>query len=183
MRLGNYQRKLDNMARGKVWEKEKVTELLKPILQRGYSVRKACQIAGIPQQTVQTWLSEDEELRLQFTAWQHHVDMIATDIVVDSITKTKDLTMAKWWKERREKDMAPMSRHAGPDGEALQQTNVLKLIHENNDDDLSKLANDGDNGSATKQGVADSESLQGENQVGKTDNVQAEAGTAALPVE
>jgi hypothetical protein len=92
------------MAQGKAWNREEVTETLKPFFQLGYSVRKACEYAGIAQQTVDTWIQNDEELRLKIIAWQHEIDTEARKVIKEKIGTEKDVNTATWWAERKEKD-------------------------------------------------------------------------------
>lgn len=99
------------MAKGKGWKKENVIKLLRPLFKLGYSINKACIIAGIPQPTVQTWVAKDEELRLQINVWQNEISLIARKNWKKAIKKgvpTKhgpDLySPSKEWLERREKD-------------------------------------------------------------------------------
>lgn len=107
------------MAQGKAWDKETVTEALRPYFLLGYSVNKACDLAGIPQQTVQTWIGDDEELRLKIKAWQGQVSATARKNVVEKIYGRKsgrdangnpiaeilpDVSLSTWWLERKDKD-------------------------------------------------------------------------------
>jgi hypothetical protein len=73
------------LAQGKQWDKEKVVEAIKPFFLLGYSIRKACINAGIPESTVKTWLEKDEELRLQIGAWQNMVNSKARKNLIDTI--------------------------------------------------------------------------------------------------
>ena len=61
------------MAQGKAWDREEVIKVLEPYFKLGCSVTKACKYGGIPQSTVQTWIDNDDELRLQVTAWQNEI--------------------------------------------------------------------------------------------------------------
>lgn len=90
------------MAQGKAWNKEKIIEALEPYLKLGYSVNKSCEIVGIAQSTVQTWIDKEDELRLKIAAWQAEPDHKARKVIVQSIQKGK-VEDAKWWAERREK--------------------------------------------------------------------------------
>lgn len=90
------------MSQGKAWEKEKVIEALEPYFRLGYSVNKSCEIVGIAQSTVQTWIDKDNELRLKIASWQAEPDHEARRVIVESIKDGK-VDDAKWWAERREK--------------------------------------------------------------------------------
>lgn len=93
------------MARGKQRNKKKTLEILKPYFQRGCSVKRACAYAGIPQQTVDTWINKDEELRLQITCWQNTVNITAREIIAQEILTKKDVAMAQWWIIKTEDEM------------------------------------------------------------------------------
>ena len=91
------------MAQGKAYDKKKIIEVLKPYFLLGYSVNKACEVAGIPQSTVQTWIDKDEELRLKIRGWINYVSSKSREVVAKSVTENENKEDAKWWLERREK--------------------------------------------------------------------------------
>lgn len=90
------------MARGKARNKEKVIEAVRPYLQLGYSVHKACKNACIPQSTFQTWVDKDDDLRSNVISWQNRVSSKAREVVAKDIN-TGDVGSAKWWLERQER--------------------------------------------------------------------------------
>lgn len=101
------------MQQGKEYtpqERIETLELVKPYLQLGYSVARACDYAGITHQTVYKWISEDEELQREVRAWQGMVNTQARQNIVEHIMGNKkkgiepSLETSKWWAERREKD-------------------------------------------------------------------------------
>jgi predicted transcriptional regulator len=96
------------LAQGKAWDKEKIiNEVLKPLFEMGYSVTKACKHAGITQSTVDTWIQNDDELRLKVSYWQGDVDRIARKNVINTIKspeKKESLGVSIDWLEKREKD-------------------------------------------------------------------------------
>lgn len=104
-------KKSNRKAKNRVYDKQKVmNETLKPIFELGYSVRKACDIAGIPSQTVQTWIENDSDLRAKVTIWQNTISQMARKNWQDAIKHGKPskfgpdkYTPAKDWLERREK--------------------------------------------------------------------------------
>lgn len=107
------------MAQGKEWNKEEVIETLRPYLQMGCSVSKACNYAGIPQSTVATWISDDEELRLKITAWQNEVNAKARKVWIQSI-ENNDSTAARSWLQAKEKEeFAERKEVTGGDGAPL----------------------------------------------------------------
>lgn len=92
------------MSQGKRWNKRKVIAILKPYFQRGCSVQRACDYAGIPRTTVQTWVEKDEVLRLQITAWQNTVNVQARENVAEAVLKGKDVGISQWWLQKKEAD-------------------------------------------------------------------------------
>jgi len=115
------------MAQGIPWEKEKVIEALKPYFQLNYTVNKACEIIGVPQSTVQTWIDADEELRLTIQAWRAEPSVLARKNWVEALRDGRPTkfgpdkyTPAKEWLERREKeDFATRAELTGADGKDL----------------------------------------------------------------
>lgn len=91
------------MAQGKAWDKEKVIRSLEPHFKRGCSVTKACNYAGIPVQTVDTWIQKDDELRIKITAWQNELSDRSRQNVSKRIKAGKEDTSWKWL-ERKERD-------------------------------------------------------------------------------
>ena len=91
------------MSQGKAWNKEEVIEVLSTFLKLGCSVNKACNYAGIPQSTVQTWLENDEELRLKVGAWQNEMSTQARKVWKKAIEENQS-NAAIQWLERKEKE-------------------------------------------------------------------------------
>lgn len=101
------------MAQGKEYTKQERLELIeaiKPYLQLGYSLRKACEYAGLPYTTIYEWVKDNETLRTEIVAWQGMVNTQARQNIVEHIMGNKkkgiepSLETSKWWAERREKD-------------------------------------------------------------------------------
>lgn len=90
------------MAQGKAWDKEKILEALKPYLQLGYSVNRACILAQITNSTIWTWIEREPELRVKIRSWQNMVSAKSREVIVKSI-QANNKEDAKWWLERREK--------------------------------------------------------------------------------
>lgn len=114
------------MAKGKAWDKEKVTEVLKPYFLLGYSVTRACNIVGIPQQTVDTWIQADEELRLKIRGWQEYPKRKARQYLVEVMNDKKNkysqktkTEVARYLLDRTDKDYKPKQEHTGEDGQPI----------------------------------------------------------------
>ncbi len=135
------------MAQGKEWDKQKVIyEVLKPLFKLGYSVRKACMYAGIPQTTVDTWIQNDDTLRLEINTWQNEVSIKARKNLVarvlgkdapnDIKDEKADVALSHTWLRAREKeDWAERSE--------VVQSNVtyeeLKAMQEDNLKEADKI--------------------------------------------
>lgn len=91
-------------------ERLELMEAIKPYLQLGYSLKKACEYAGIPYTTIFEWVKGNDTLRTEITAWQGMVNTQARQNIVEHIMGNKkkgiepSLETSKWWAERREKD-------------------------------------------------------------------------------
>lgn len=113
------------MAQGKPWKKEEVIELLKPFFKLGMNVNKACASAGIPQSTVQTWIGEDDLLRLKIEVWQKEITISALKAKKKAIERG-DKFEAGWWLERKEKDDFSLRQEmTGKDGKDLVPSPML----------------------------------------------------------
>jgi len=99
------------MAQGKEWEKEKVVEALKPYFQLGYTVNRACELAGFPSSTLKTWLMTDDELRLKIRSWQGQIGAKARENVMKGI-KQGSQEDSKWWLERNIQERKEFSTRA-----------------------------------------------------------------------
>jgi hypothetical protein len=91
------------MAQGIARDKEKTIEALKPFFLIGCSVKKACEYGGVPQSTVQTWIDNDEALRVQVTAWQNEPNRLARSNWIAKMAEG-DYASSKDWLSKREKD-------------------------------------------------------------------------------
>ena len=81
---------------------------LESILKIGGTVEEASSYAGINKTTYYRWLEENEDFATKMDAAQHYADIVAKNIVVDTLVKDKDLSTAKWWLEKRQfKDQPP----------------------------------------------------------------------------
>lgn len=107
------------MAQGKARDKEKTIEALAGYFKMGCSVKKACEYGGIPQSTVQTWIDNDEALRVKITAWQNEPNAMARANWIAKMTEG-DYTASKEWISKKEKDeFADRQEHTGKDGQEL----------------------------------------------------------------
>jgi hypothetical protein len=91
------------MSRGKAWKREKVIRTLEPFFKLGCNPRKACEYAGIPYSTIDTWIQKDEALRLQFHAWQNEVSVSARKVWKKAIDDN-NVPQAVEWLKRKEKE-------------------------------------------------------------------------------
>ena len=125
------------MSQGKAWDKDEVILLLEPYFKLGLNVTKACDYAGIPRTTVQTWIEGDEELRLKVTAWQNEVSTTARKNWAEKI-KTGNFEASTEWLKRKEKDeFSDRQEVTGADGKDL-PTPLLNVLL-NNDSDAKDI--------------------------------------------
>ena len=107
------------MAQGKARNKEKTIEALMPYFKMGCSVLKACNYGGIPQSTVQTWIDNDEALRVKITAWQNEPNVLARANWIAKMAEG-DYVASKDWISKKEKDeFADRQELTGQNGQAL----------------------------------------------------------------
>lgn len=93
------------MAQGKAWNKRRVLNILQPYFKAGMSVQAACETAGIPRTTVQTWIDNDEHLRLKITSWQRNLLFKARSNVKEVVEGPKSeeqIATSKWLLESRD---------------------------------------------------------------------------------
>lgn len=100
------------MSQGKKFtlqQRDTILEGLRPYLQLGYSVNKACELTEQDPSTVYKWIQGDEALSRKVEAWQGMVNAVARQNLVKSIQGDKEkgiepnLENSKWWLERRDK--------------------------------------------------------------------------------
>lgn len=117
------------MAQGKAWkpdEVSKIMNILAPYFKLGCSITKACNYAGMHRTTVQTWIENDEKLRLEVTAWQNEVNVAARKVWSKAISGG-DVPRAIDWLVRKEKDeFSDRKEFSGPDGKPIPIMNVLE---------------------------------------------------------
>ena len=107
------------MAQGKARDKEKTIEALMPYFKMGCSVLKACNYAGVPQSTVQTWVDNDDALRVQITAWQNEPNVLARSNWIAKMAEG-DYNSSKDWISKKEKDeFSDRIENTGADGKDL----------------------------------------------------------------
>jgi hypothetical protein len=86
-------------------EKSEIFRSLEPYFELGYSLNKACRIAGIPSSTAYDILDESETLRIKMSSLQNIVNAEARRIIIENIRDKKDLKTSMWWLERKEKEV------------------------------------------------------------------------------
>ncbi len=107
------------MAQGKEWNKDEVIEILRPYFQLGCNVTKACAYAGVSRTTVQTWIEDDEILRLKVQGWQNEMSTQARRNWKNKLD-AGDFTAANEWLSKKEKDeFSNRTELTGEDGDPL----------------------------------------------------------------
>lgn len=78
-----------------------VVRKLEDIFKIGGTVSEACNYAGISRETYYYRVERDPGFLTKMQAAMQYSDVVAKNLVVDSIVKKKDLNSAKWWLEKR----------------------------------------------------------------------------------
>lgn len=78
-------------------------EKILPFLQRGLSVKKSCEHAGVPQQTVNDYMNRDGKFSVEVKVAQRTTELLARQNITNSI-KRGGIDSAKWYLERKCKD-------------------------------------------------------------------------------
>jgi len=83
-------------------DKDKIIRGLESYFKLGYSRNKAYILANFPPTTLQSWIDEDETLRIQIEAW---LGMVSAKARQNIATKVQQgfTPESQWWLERREK--------------------------------------------------------------------------------
>ena len=129
------------MAQGTPWNKQKVIDALEPLLKRGFTVRRACRYAGIPQPTIATWIRKDPELQLKFNVWRGEPDIIAVDSVISNMKSNPDMSMR--WLQAKVPDFMPKSKSFDSDDDIEDEENeeeILKKYENISDEALKEFA-------------------------------------------
>ncbi len=75
---------------------------LESIFKIGGTNAEACSYAGISEMTYYSMCERNDKFLQKMESAKHYPDIVAKNVVVDSILKDKDLNSAKWWLEKRE---------------------------------------------------------------------------------
>jgi hypothetical protein len=101
-----------NNAIGKVGRPTKLTNdtvtKLESIFKIGGTTEEACSYALISRETYYRWLDEDKDFMTKMESAKHYSDIVAKNIVVDSMHKDQNLDTAKWWLEKRQFKNVPL---------------------------------------------------------------------------
>lgn len=108
------------MSQGKAWNKDEVIKLLKPHFKVGCSIAKACDYAGVPRTTVQTWVEADETLRLKITAWQNETSNLARINWRKAIEKGEVNRSIDWLSKKEKDEFSDRQEQTGADGGPIQ---------------------------------------------------------------
>jgi hypothetical protein len=115
--------------RGKKRTKEEQYELigvLEEYLEMGFSLKRACSLAGVPYSSVRDIISVMEPLRASVTAAQNRVNAIARQNIISSIERG-NVNDSKWWMERFDRTEVIIDPVYGDIKEAMQQVIENKL--------------------------------------------------------
>jgi molybdenum-dependent DNA-binding transcriptional regulator ModE len=115
--------------RGKKRTKEEQYELigvLEEYLEMGFSLKRACSLAGVPYSSVRDIISVMEPLRASVTAAQNRVNAIARQNIISSIERG-NVNDSKWWMERFDRTEVIIDPVYGDMKEAMKQVIENKL--------------------------------------------------------
>jgi hypothetical protein len=101
MARSNTKNKLSNVGRPTLYSEEMVNKL-ESIFKIGGTVEQALSYAGISKETYYNWTEKHPEFLTKMQSARIYADIVAKNIVVDSMIKDKDVNTAKWWLEKRE---------------------------------------------------------------------------------
>jgi hypothetical protein len=107
------------MSQGIKWNKDEVMTALEPYFKLGCNVTKACDYAGVPRTTVQTWIEDDETLRLKVNAWQNEVNTAARRALYAAITNGDQRSALEWLSRKEKDEFSTRTETTGKDGEAV----------------------------------------------------------------
>jgi len=91
---------------GKAYTAQQRQEIIKSLsiyLKLGYSLKKACELAGFQYNTIYTWSQKDPALLIKINAWQSTVSVKARKVLIEKIRKG-DVKLSQWWLECMERD-------------------------------------------------------------------------------
>jgi len=126
------------MAQGKKWKKKKIIELLRPFFLLGYSVKGACECAGVKQSTVATWLLQDEELRLKIKIWQNDVNASARKNLKTAVKKG-DAYWSAHWLDRKDREFTPKEKVIDADDDKEEGNELLDQYDSVSDDAVDEF--------------------------------------------
>jgi len=75
---------------------------IESIFKIGGTVEQALSYAGISKETYYNWTEKHPNFLTRMESARTYADIVAKNIVVDSMIKDKDVNTAKWWLEKRE---------------------------------------------------------------------------------
>lgn len=107
-------------------EQHELIEVLEEYLEMGFSLKRACSLAGVPYSSVRDIISVMEPLRASVTAAQNRVNAIARQNIINSI-EAGNVNDSKWWMERFDRTDVIIDPVYGDMKEAMQQVIENKM--------------------------------------------------------
>lgn len=115
-------------------------EDLKPFLQVGYSLYKACILADIPYVTVYRRYNEDEDFRRKVDRERNMVNVLARQIIIEKMQEERDPKLAMEWLDRMEKDEFSKKVEIAVSSGEKKRKNAKELLFELFQKEKEKLA-------------------------------------------
>lgn len=83
------------------YTKEETINILKPYLQRGKKLRKACELAGFDIKTVNNWRRNDKKMSAKVVLWQNQVALLSDDHLIQAIQRGERWAIEIWINKHR----------------------------------------------------------------------------------
>lgn len=100
------------MSQGKEYtpeQREMIIQSVIPYLEMGFSRNKACNLVGLPPQTLSSWVVSDEALRIKLQGAENTLNALAISNIASAMQKESEMDdnrkdTSKWWLERKMRD-------------------------------------------------------------------------------
>ena len=125
------------MSKGKPYTDEQKTMIIQSLrgyLEIGFSRNKACEMVGLPPQTLSNWVVTDEALGMKLKGWENAINKLALANIQSAILKEGEMEetkkdTSKWWLERKMKtDFSTRTEQTGADGKDLPTPILANII-------------------------------------------------------
>lgn len=109
-------------------EKQAMLVKLKPFLQRGVPLYRACEYCKMSEATVRYFCEKDPVYKAEIDTAKNHLLVIAESVMSDSISVDKNIETTKWYLERRAKTDYSKLDNLALSGEVTSNINLSETI-------------------------------------------------------